>query len=114
MKPKTKLWIITWGIIVLVLFVVLSSLWPKIFLSEDEKTVKCISEKTILYVETGSLYSDTQEKIFGKSLTLLKIIDCFYEPEKCVGIQTTPSWRINGKLYSGMKTLEELKELTGC
>ena len=41
---------------------------------------------------------------------------CFYETEKCVeaNIPGYPTWIINNKQYPGVKSIEELKQLTGC
>ncbi|MDP3966589.1 MAG: hypothetical protein Q8Q04_03595 [archaeon] len=114
MKPKTKLRVLVGAIIFLFLFVLVSSLWPKFFPSDEEKVIKCIGENSVLYVQFGSSYSKTQEDLFKGNLELLNIADCFYEPEKCVGVSGTPTWRIKGNLFTGIKSIEELKNLTGC
>ena len=52
--------------------------------------------------------------MFGKNRQYLNTIDCWYEREKCLGIQSTPSWIIKGEKYIGVQSIEKLKELTGC
>ena len=62
-----------------------------------------------------------QKQLFGKeALKELSYIECAPEgkngqPQVCsdAGIKAFPSWKINGQLTSGIKTLEELANLTG-
>jgi len=80
----------------------------------DEDVAKCIGQKSILYVQLGCHACETQEKMFGDNYQFLKTIDCFYEKEKCVGIEATPTWLIDGEKYRGVQSIEKLKGLTGC
>ncbi len=80
----------------------------------DEETVKCIGDNSILYVQLGCHHCETQERMFGNYTEYLTIIDCFYENEKCDGVQGTPSWKINGVMYMGVQSIEKLINLTGC
>lgn len=82
--------------------------------SVSEETAKCIGENSVLYVRLGCPHCKEQEDIFGKSLQYLKIIDCFYEEDKCSEIKYVPTWVIEGKQYTGVLDIEKLKELTGC
>lgn len=62
-----------------------------------------------------------QKQLFGKqAVAELEPIECAVDgknarPQACVdaGVKAFPSWEINGKLTSGIKTLEELAEATG-
>ena len=72
-----------------------------------------IGDNSVLYVQKGCHACETQEEIFGENNEYLTIIDCFYEREKCEGITHTPTWIINGEKYVGVKSIDELKELTG-
>jgi len=76
----------------------------------------CVGSKAILYVQEGCPHCADQEKLFGDSLSKLNIIDCKYQPDKCVaeGIQYIPAWDINGNKSTGVKSLEELSKETGC
>jgi len=80
----------------------------------DEQTAKCIGENSVLYVQLGCHACKIQEDMFEDNYQYLNIIDCFYEKEKCSEIQATPTWEINGQTFSGVQSVEKLKELTGC
>lgn len=82
----------------------------------EESTAKCIGEKTKIYVKTGCPVCRRQEGVFGDNLKYLELIDCAVEPDKCIddGIKLVPSWIINGNIYEGYKSIDELKKLTGC
>lgn len=80
----------------------------------DEQVAKCIGENAILYVQLGCHACEIQEEMFGENLNHLKIVDCFYDRKSCSEIEVTPTWKINGNLYKGVKSIDELKELTGC
>lgn len=81
-----------------------------------EAVAKCIGEKSELYVQLGCSHCKDQEEMFGENLKYLNRIDCFYEREKCAEkeIAGTPTWIIGGEKYEGVKSIEKLKELTGC
>ncbi len=80
----------------------------------DEELAKCIGQNSQLYIQLGCHACETQEKMFGKSYKHLNTIDCFYEQEKCIGIQSTPTWVINQERHTGVQNIDELKDLTGC
>ncbi len=82
----------------------------------DEELVKCIGENSMLYVKLGCHACEVQEEMFGENLEHLNIIDCFYDMESCVEaeIEATPTWIIDGEKHVGVKSIEKLKELTGC
>ena len=62
-----------------------------------------------------------QKQLFGKqAVAELEAIECAADgknakPQACVdaGVKAFPSWEINGKVASGVKTLEELADATG-
>ena len=66
-------------------------------------------------------HCNDQKKLFGKeAVEELTIIECAkdgkdsqYELCDKKGIEGTPSWEINNKIYSGTRSLNELAELTG-
>ena len=110
----------TWIYIVIAIFIIL--VIAGIYYSKsdrggvDEELARCIGENSLLYVRLGCHYCDIQEEMFGKSVAELNIIDCFYDQEECAkeNLIGTPTWKINGELYPGVKEIEELKALTGC
>jgi len=82
--------------------------------SEDEW--QCVSDNSQLIVKEGCSACAYQKNIIGDSLDKFNMIDCQYEAEKCaeLGIEHIPTWIINGEKYEGARTLEQLKQLTGC
>ena len=80
----------------------------------SEETAQCIGENSKLYVQFGCTHCDAQEDLFGKSYKFLNVTDCFYEIEKCEGVERTPTWIINDEEITGVQSIETLKELTGC
>ncbi len=82
----------------------------------DKKTAECIASKSALYVQTGCPHCKIQEDMFGEYLDSLNIIDCLNSPDKCTeaGVEQIPTWIIAGQKHIGIRTIKELKELTGC
>ena len=80
----------------------------------DEEVIKCIAGESILYVQLGCHACEIQEDLFGENYKYINAIDCFYEVEKCQGIEATPTWEIKGEKYKGVQSIETLQELTGC
>jgi glutaredoxin len=86
------------------------------YLPGDEKTMKCIAEKSVIYTQPGCGHCETQKEILGDYYYLFKDINCITDRDKCAeaGITGTPTWIINEEAFEGVQTIEELKELTGC
>ena len=113
MKKQTKFILLILGIIILILLLypLINNKKPN---TTTEEITKCIGEKSILYTQLGCSACETQKKLFGENYQYLNKIDCFYESAKCGGIEGTPTWKIKGKNYIGVKEIKELQELTGC
>jgi hypothetical protein len=79
-----------------------------------KSTAICIGENAKLYTKFGCPACETQENMFGTSYQYLNAIDCFFEIEECSTITHTPTWIINDTKYTGVQSIETLKELTGC
>jgi hypothetical protein len=109
---KKSLWITIGIIIIVILFAVIMR--SSIHNGVSSEVTKCIGENSILYTQLGCHACKNQEKLFGENSQNLNIVDCFYEREKCAEIQYTPTWIINGEKYTGVQSVEKLKELTGC
>lgn len=103
--------IIIIGIVILSLYII-----NKPTEESPEEIVKCIGENSELYTQLGCHACETQENIFGENYQYLNVIDCFFERGICTEkqIKATPTWIIGGKFYEGVRSLETLKELTGC
>jgi len=82
----------------------------------DEQLAKCIGSKSILYMQEGCIACREQEKIFGDSYKFLNKVDCIQDSTRCLieNVTATPTWQINNKKYKGVKTIDELKNMTGC
>ena len=101
-------WIII-GVIIFAYFII-----NKPIPETDAEVAKCIGENSILYASLGCSHCATQKDMFGENVKYLNIIDCFYEKDKCEGIEGYPTWEIKGETYLGVQDIEELKKLTGC
>jgi hypothetical protein len=84
--------------------------------STNEELIKCIGEKSTLYIQLGCHACETQENMFGDNYNLLNVVDCFYDRDECVekGIEATPTWIINGEKFRGVQTIDTLKDRTDC
>jgi uncharacterized membrane protein/glutaredoxin len=75
----------------------------------------------IEYVAYWCPHCHEQKQLFGKeAYRELNAVECAADgkngqPQVCqdAGVQGFPTWKINGKLTSGVKTLEELADATG-
>lgn len=116
MRKRVKNNLITLSIIILIIIASLVFLSTKKTPEISEETAKCIGEKTILFTQLGCTHCEAQKELFGDNIKYLNIIDCFYKNSECSknNITAVPTWKINDNYYKGTKTIEELKELTGC
>ena len=82
----------------------------------NEELVKCIGEKSTLYIQLGCHACETQEKMFGDNYQYINTVDCFYDRDECIekGIEATPTWIIDGEKFRGVQTIDTLKDRTGC
>ena len=81
-----------------------------------DSDIQCIKENAKLYVQTGCPACDKQKQVLGEDYESLNPIDCKYENQKCsdAGIRAIPTWIINNEQYTGVRTIEQIKELTSC
>ncbi len=82
---------------------------------------KCLTEKGVaMYGSFQCHYCKTQKEMFGSSIKYVNYIECgpFNGPlnKQCIdaGITAYPTWIVNGKVYTGEKTIQELSSLSGC
>lgn len=82
----------------------------------QEQLMKCIAEKSFIYSSSICTHCKEQKDILGDYYKYFNEVDCFKTPQKCIddNIDATPTWVINKKRYVGVKTLKELKDLSGC
>ena len=102
--------------VVIIAAIIIFAVYVKIHPSSEtpEDIAKCIGENSVLYVQLGCHACKTQEDIFGENYQFLNVVDCWFEADKCEGVEATPTWEIDGKKYGGVKSIETLKGLTGC
>jgi len=105
--------IITW-IFILVTIAIIVLIFTLKNGDADEQTAKCIGEKATLYVSTTCPHCASQKDMFGENLKYITLVNCNINPEKCQDIMYVPSWEINGKITTGVKSIEKLKEEIGC
>ena len=110
--------LITLGVIVGVIIFAVGVLYLKSISAKnpEEEIVKCIAEKSVLYVQEGCPHCLTQQQRFGDKLELLNIVDCTKTPKECIlkGIRSIPTWIFNDTYITGSYSIEELKEMMGC
>ena len=114
MKVLNKSNLISFFVVLFILILVIVIFSFKDNGNVEESVVRCIGENSELYVQLGCHACLMQEKIFGENEKYLNKIDCFYEKDKCLRIEYTPTWKIKGEIYEGLQSLETLMELTGC
>ena len=84
---------------------------------EDERVVlaQCLQGKNAeLYISSTCPECSSQLEIFGIAEKFINKINCNEKPELCQELNALPAWQINNSFYYGVKSLDELKELTGC
>ena len=82
---------------------------------------KCLTEKSAtMYGASWCSHCQNQKKMFGDSFKYVKYVECSNhdgtQTDACknAGITGYPTWIINGKVYTGEKTIQELSSLSGC
>ena len=86
--------------------------------SKEELFAGCLTDSdATMYGTVWCSYCQEQKKLFGrKAFKEIDFVDCDADLEICreEGIKGYPTWKINGKSYSGTQSLETLSVLTGC
>ena len=74
----------------------------------------CIAANAILYGTGWS--SDTRAAREEFQDTSLTYVACDDDPEACTaaGVEGFPTWEINGDLYPGRMSIDQLAALAGC
>lgn len=73
-----------------------------------------------LYTTYWCPYCKQQQALFGSAVAKLQVVECDPKganarPEQCTQAQVSsyPTWQVNGQLYRGLRSLEELATLSG-
>ncbi len=116
-EKKSKKLIIWVGIIILLIIagVLLLKYFPKQS-NLDNDLMSCIGEKSILVASKGCGYCHNQIEMFGDNKDSFNIIYCDEDEQFCIDNQIAgvPTWIINEEKFVGVRTIDELKELTNC
>jgi len=82
---------------------------------------KCLTEKGVaMYGASWCSHCQNQKNMFGSSFKYVNYVECSNsdgtQTDVCkkAGITGYPTWIVNGKVYSGEKTIQELSSLSGC
>jgi len=82
--------------------------------NHDNETMQCIAEKTKLIVSPTCGACASQKQILGDYVDDFELININQEIMEQYNVDKVPTWIINEQKYVGVKTIEQLKELTGC
>lgn len=84
--------------------------------SINEETMKCIANNTILVVSKTCSHCANQKKALEPYLNDFKLLEVTENPDiiQKYNIRAVPTWIISEKIYEGEKSVNELKQLTGC
>jgi hypothetical protein len=77
----------------------------------------CLTESSVIMYGTDWCPKCIEQKeLFGTSFNLVDYFNCDYDKVACrtAGVSGYPTWKINGQLYPGKRSLEELSALSGC
>jgi len=73
-----------------------------------------------LYTTYWCPYCNRQQALFGSAVAKLQVVECDpqgenAQPEQCAQAQVSsyPTWQMNGQLYRGLQSLEELAVRSG-
>ncbi len=121
MEKKFKV-LITFAVIVLLVaglyfFTNWFSIVTGYFKGEDDvvKLVSCLNKNGAeFYGSEFCAECVRQQELFGKAFESVNRIECGREKELCPNIREIPALYINKNIYYGFKTIEELKEISGC
>ena len=80
----------------------------------DDETMSCIAENSKVIVSPTCGACASQKDILKDYLDMFELINIDQEIAEQYSIRVVPTWIINNQNYEGVRTIEQLKELTGC
>ena len=117
MKKLTKK-VIIWGLVIVILAISINAIVKGSSTpGELDSFATCLTSKGVaMYGTSWCSHCQNQKEMFGKSFKKINFIDCDFKSAECYanGIQSYPTWRINGENYVGVQQLSRLSSLTGC
>jgi hypothetical protein len=82
----------------------------------DIYLAKCLSDHgSKLYSSDNCPECKEQKRLFGSSAyNFVYTLDCSKDPSTCSNLKSIPAWHINGSFHYGVKSMNELRTLSGC
>lgn len=113
MEEGTKIFLILIAIVIIIIAAIMIIRANEKY---DEKTIKCIAEKSQVVVSPTCSWCAKQKQDLGEYVDYFEFIDISENPEilEQYSITGTPTWIIEGKVYPEYRTIEELIQITGC
>ena len=78
---------------------------------------QCLTDNgVVMHGTEWCKFCQKQKEMFGNSFKLIDYVDCDKNQAVCVaaGVQSYPTWKIDGEFYPGVQQFTTLKRLTGC
>lgn len=117
MKKLTKK-VLIWGIIIVVLAISANAIIKNANKpGELDEFATCLNEAgVVMYGTDWCHFCQDQKSRFGKSFKKVNYVNCDFNSEECLanGVESYPTWKIDGKTYLGVQPLSQLSSLTGC
>lgn len=82
---------------------------------EESSLARCLTGKNVVFYGSRKC-ADCKKQIdfFGNGFRYLNYVECNGHPGKCQELKIVPAWEINGQMVYGLKSLSELRVLSGC
>jgi glutaredoxin len=82
----------------------------------SQTTIECIASKSQIVVSKTCSACAAQKQILAKDIDKFNIIYIAENPElfEQYNIRGVPTWIINNKTYVGVRSINELKQITNC
>lgn len=115
-KSSITLWII--AIIVLVILLIYNPFKSKTSeAGQYDVFAQCLTDAGVkMYGTEWCPHCQNQKKLFSKSFEFINYTDCDKNKETCLteNIKGYPTWKLNGKSYTGEQSFENLAGISGC
>jgi len=114
MKSKEIIIVVILAVIVISVIYAINYFKPNTELNEE--IMQCIADNSILIVSKTCGHCANQKEILGPYLDKFDIQSVDDNPTLLnkYHLRGIPAWIINDKAYTGVKSVNELKELTNC